>query len=125
MALHRVDVANAAVPALVVVPMHEAPGPLPGGIRIGEPLERERRPILGRAIQRLGEGVVIADPRAAAPLSCLCTPVRIEPLPDLDFGVNAGEKMHRRAGVKIQQGRTPEGPRGGLPAFRLSIGVEN
>src|SRR5208282_1302352 len=39
--------------------------------------------------------------------------------------VNAGEKMHRRAGVKMQQGRTPEGPRGGLPAFRLSIGVEN
>src|SRR5271157_545970 len=32
--------------------------------------------------------------------------------------VNAGEKMHRRAGVKMQQGPTPEGPRGGLPAFR-------
>ena len=26
--------------------------------------------------------------------------------------------MHRRAGVKMHQRRTPEGPRGGLPAFR-------
>jgi hypothetical protein len=32
--------------------------------------------------------------------------------------VNAGEKMHRRAGVKLHQGRTPEGPRGGLLAFQ-------
>ena len=32
--------------------------------------------------------------------------------------VNAGVKMHRRAGVKMHQRRTPEGPRGGLLAFR-------
>ena len=35
------------------------------------------------------------------------------------MGVNAGKKMHRRAGAKIHQGRTPEGPRGGLLALRL------
>ena len=34
-------------------------------------------------------------------------------------GVNAGEKMHRRAGAKIHRRRTPEGPRGGLLALRL------
>ena len=36
----------------------------------------------------------------------------------VEMSVNAGEKMHRRAGVKLHQGRTPEGPRGGLLAFR-------
>jgi hypothetical protein len=29
-------------------------------------------------------------------------------------GVNAGEKMHRRAGVKLHHGWMPNGPTGGL-----------
>jgi len=35
-ALSRADVADAAVPMVVVVPMHEAGGPGPGRIEIGE-----------------------------------------------------------------------------------------
>src|SRR5208283_1750516 len=64
MALRRGDVANAAVPVLVVVPPYEPHRPQPGGVEIGEPFERELRPILCCAEQRLGEGVVIAHPWA-------------------------------------------------------------
>ena len=38
--------------------------PLPGGIEIGEAFERELRPILRSAEQRLGKCVIIADARA-------------------------------------------------------------
>ena len=57
MALPRRDIADAAVPMRVVVPLHEARRPLPGGSQIGEPFERELRSILGGAEQRLGEGM--------------------------------------------------------------------
>lgn len=53
MTLPRRDIANAAVPMLVVVPAHEARRPLPGGVQLGEPFERELRPILRGAEQRL------------------------------------------------------------------------
>ena len=46
---------------VVVAPLDEAHRPLPGGVQIGEPLDRKLRPILGSA-ERAGEGVVIAHP---------------------------------------------------------------
>jgi uncharacterized protein YbjT (DUF2867 family) len=39
------------------------------------------------------------------------------PVSGLARTVNAGEKMRRRAGVKMYRVRTPEAPRGGLRAF--------
>src|SRR5689334_12681257 len=53
MTLRGGDVADGTVPAFVVVPVGEAHRPLSRGIEIGEPLERERRAILGGAEQRL------------------------------------------------------------------------
>ena len=41
MTLRRGDVADAAVAMLVVVPLDEAHRPLPGGVQIGEPLDRK------------------------------------------------------------------------------------
>jgi hypothetical protein len=64
MALSRRDVADAAVTVLVVVPVHEAGGPLPGGIEVGKALGRERGSILRGAEQGFDEGIVVADPRA-------------------------------------------------------------
>jgi hypothetical protein len=64
MALRRGDVADAAVPMLMVVPVHEARSPLLGSVQISEPFERELRPILRDAEQRLGEGIVVTHPRA-------------------------------------------------------------
>ena len=58
------DVADRAVPVLVVVPMHEARGPAACRLEIGEALGRELRAVLGGAEQGLGEGVVVTDPRA-------------------------------------------------------------
>jgi hypothetical protein len=37
---------------------------LSGGLEISKPPDREFRPIFGGTKQRLGEGVVVADPRA-------------------------------------------------------------
>src|SRR5271165_3934813 len=39
--LRRGDVADAAVPVFVVVPLHEARRPLPRGFQIGEALDRK------------------------------------------------------------------------------------
>src|SRR5215210_2163950 len=64
MALSGRDVADAAVMVLMVVPVHEAGGPLPGGIEVSKALGRERGAILGGAEQGFNEGIVIADPRA-------------------------------------------------------------
>jgi hypothetical protein len=64
MTLRRGNVADAAVAVPVIVPLHEPHRPLPGVVQVDEPLERELRPILRCAEQRLGEGVVIAHPRA-------------------------------------------------------------
>jgi hypothetical protein len=61
MTLRRGDMADAAVAVCMVVPLHEARAPVSGGLQIGKPLDRELRPILRCAEQRLGEGVVIAD----------------------------------------------------------------
>ena len=63
MALRRGDIADAAVAVFVIVPLDEAPGPLPGRIQIGKSLEREFWPILGGAKQCFSERIVIADPR--------------------------------------------------------------
>ena len=41
MTLRRGDVADAAMAVFVVIPLHEARRPLPCGVQIGEPLERE------------------------------------------------------------------------------------
>jgi hypothetical protein len=38
-----------------------SPAPFSSDLQIGEPFEREPRPILGGAEQRLGKGIVIAD----------------------------------------------------------------
>src|SRR5215218_744014 len=64
MALCRRDVADAAVMVLVVVPVHEAGGPLPGGIEVSKALERERGAILSGAEQGFAERIVVADARA-------------------------------------------------------------
>jgi hypothetical protein len=64
MSLCRGDIADAAVPVFVVVPLHEALRPLPGSVQISKSLDRELRLIFRCAEQRLGEGVVIADARA-------------------------------------------------------------
>jgi hypothetical protein len=49
------DVADAAVAMLVVVPLDEPHRPLPRSVKLGEPLERELRPILRCAEQCFGE----------------------------------------------------------------------
>ena len=64
MTLCRGDIADAAVPVLEIVPLHELHRPLPGSCQIGEPLERELGTIFRGSEQRLGEGVVIAHARA-------------------------------------------------------------
>jgi hypothetical protein len=58
------DIADSAVSMLVVIPLHETQSPLPCGLQIDEALQRELGTILCRPEQRLGEGVVIAHPRA-------------------------------------------------------------
>ena len=57
MALSGRDVANAAVMVLVVVPVHEAGGPLPGGIEVSKAFGRERGAILGGAEEGFDEGL--------------------------------------------------------------------
>ena len=64
MSFSRRDVADAAVMVLVVVPVHEAGGPLPGGIEISEALGWKGGTVLGGAEEGFGEGIVVADPRA-------------------------------------------------------------
>ena len=59
MAFCRRDVADGAVPMLMVVPVPEVCGPLPGGREIGKALGREGGAILGGAEQRLDEGIVV------------------------------------------------------------------
>ena len=49
---------------LIVVPLTKPPGPLPGGVAIGKSAGGEVGPVFGGAEQRLGEGIVVADPRA-------------------------------------------------------------
>ncbi len=61
--LGRADVANAAVAMLEVVPTHKAGRPGTGRVKISEALGGELGPVLGRAKQRLGIGVVVADTR--------------------------------------------------------------
>src|SRR3954462_375261 len=63
MTLSRCDIADPAMPVLMIVPVHEATGPLPRGSEICEPLLRVDRPILRGAEQRLHEGVVVAHSR--------------------------------------------------------------
>lgn len=60
MALCRADVADAAVPVIVVVPMHELARPLARGAQIRKALFWELRPVLRRAEQAFDEGVVVA-----------------------------------------------------------------
>src|SRR3954471_8753990 len=64
MALSGRDVTDAAVMVLVVVPVHEAGGPLASGIEVSEALGRERGTILGGAEEGCDERIVVADPRA-------------------------------------------------------------
>ena len=66
MALRRGDVADAAVTVLVVVPVHEIGRPLPRRGEIGKARGGEVRAVLGGAEQRLGIGIIVADPRAAS-----------------------------------------------------------
>ena len=61
--LTRDDVADAAVPVLIVVPTHEFSCPRSGGFEVGDALDRELGAVLGGAEQRLGIGVVIAHAR--------------------------------------------------------------
>ncbi len=62
--LRRRDIADATVPVLVVVPLHERHGPFTGGFQICKAPYRELRSILGGAEQALGKGVVVAHARA-------------------------------------------------------------
>ena len=62
MALRRTHVADAAVTMLEVVPVHERGSPDTGCAQIIETRGRELRPVLRGAEQRLGVGVVVADP---------------------------------------------------------------
>src|SRR5215207_10341204 len=63
MALRRGDIADAAVPVLVVVPVHEGGRPLPRLGQVGKTRGGEVGAVLGGAEQRLGIGIVVADPR--------------------------------------------------------------
>ena len=63
MSLRRGDVADAAVPMIVVVPTHEVSCPGPSRVEVGEALGRELGPVLRGAEQRLGIGVVVAHAR--------------------------------------------------------------
>ena len=54
MTLPRGDVANAAVPVLIVVPVRELSCRGPSGAEVGEALGRELGAVLGGAEQRLG-----------------------------------------------------------------------
>ena len=63
-ALLRADISDAAVAMIDVVPTHEFASPGPGLVQTGEAFGREVGPVLGRAEQRLGVGVVVADTRA-------------------------------------------------------------
>src|SRR4051812_39679628 len=62
MALGWGDVADAAVPVLVVEPVHELHRPVSRRLQVGKPLAREFGPVFGGAEQRLGERVVVAQP---------------------------------------------------------------
>lgn len=62
MTLRYRNITDPAMAVYGIVPVHEPPGPFSGGLAISKPFEREFRPILDGAKQRLGEGVVIADP---------------------------------------------------------------
>ena len=57
------DVANAAVPVVDVVPTYEVGGPGPCGFQAFEAAGRKLRAVLRGAKERLGVGVVVADPR--------------------------------------------------------------
>jgi len=57
------DVANAAVPVVDVVPTYEVGGPGPCGFEAFEAAGRKLRAVLRGAKERLGVGVVVADPR--------------------------------------------------------------
>src|SRR5436309_3057003 len=64
MTLCGADVADAAVPVIMVIPMHEARSPGASLLEVGEALVRELRPVLRRAEQAFDIGVVIAHARA-------------------------------------------------------------
>jgi hypothetical protein len=59
--------AQGGVPMLVVVPVHECPGPVPSG-RLGVESLREVRPILHRFELGLGEGIIIRCMRSTVGL---------------------------------------------------------
>src|SRR4051812_2895555 len=63
MTLSRCDIADPAMPVLMIIPVDKAVGPLPRVNEIWEPLLRVGRPILRGAEQRLHEGVVVAHSR--------------------------------------------------------------
>lgn len=62
-ALSRADVADPAVPVVVVVPMHELARPFARGVQVREAFSRELGPVLRRAEQAFDEGVVVAHAR--------------------------------------------------------------
>ena len=64
MSLRRADVADATVPVIVVVPLHEGARPCSRLFGIREALRRELRSELRGAEQRFHEGVVVTDARA-------------------------------------------------------------
>src|ERR1700693_4711198 len=61
MTLSRGDVADRAVPVLVIVPVHEAGGPVAGGVKIGEAPLWEFGAVLSGAKQGLHVWIVVAD----------------------------------------------------------------
>lgn len=65
MTLCRTDVADAAVPVLVVVPVHELSGRGANLVEVGKALGGELRPVCGSPEQRPDKGVVITN---ASPL---------------------------------------------------------
>ena len=67
-ALLRRDEAQAAVLMLMVVPVHEAADPFAGRSDVHKAADGILRPVLEGAKDRLGEGVVVADPRARVPV---------------------------------------------------------
>ncbi len=63
MALRRTDIANTTMTMTEVVPTHEARRPDACFVDVGKALGGELGPVLGRAKQRLGVGVVVAHAR--------------------------------------------------------------
>jgi len=114
MALCRADVADAAVPMVDVVPMHEAHCPPARFIQVGEALDRKLRPVLRRPDQGLGIGVVVADPWARVGR------LHAQPVQHRQDGgglqrravVAVQDRLGREAGDPLGQRRAPHQVRG-------------